>query len=257
MVPALDRTMQFLRLLARAPQESLSVTELRNSLKFPRASFFRLLSALLRHELIAQDSSTGAYRLGPSLMALGFVARERFPLAAKARPILREISSASHQMSELVIGMGNWRLLTLEVWTAERTPLRFRARGGMFFPLQHLTAHGLVFLSCGSDRRRSEYLKLAQTESFRQQLGLPAQVPPDLSEQCQRWRRSGFAWRRQSVPIGNARIAVPVFDPHSRTPTLLGSLGIACPSDELTSVRIARWATLLQHHARNLERKLV
>jgi len=254
MVPALDRAMRLLQLLAQTPGGALRVSELQQKLNASRASFFRLLRMLSANGWIIQDPDTGAYRFGAAVMRLGFVARDTYPLAEHARPLLREIASATHQMSELIVAVGGWRLLTLEVWTAERTPLRFRARAGMEFFLNHLSAHGLVFLSCGNSRLLSEYERLAHTAAGRAQLGLPAVVK--LSDNCARWRKLGYAWLRQSQPVGNARLSVPVYDPHSRTPSVLAALGVACPSDDIDGIRAARWAPLLSVLARKLEHNL-
>jgi DNA-binding IclR family transcriptional regulator len=78
-----------------------------------------------------------------------------------------------------------------------------------------------------------------------------------LTGECRRWRRLGYAWRRQPVKDGaNSRVAVPVFDPHAPSERLAGSLGIVCDAGEVNAMRAAEWAVLLRAGARRLEKEL-
>lgn len=254
-VPALERALKIVRHLSRSGASNASAQELQQALRVPRVSLYRLLHVLTENGFVTQDAD-GTYRLGTAMMALGFYARETSPLVAKATPLLRQITQQTRQMSELVAATHGWQLITLEVWQAERTPLRFRARAGMVFSLNAHTAHGLCHLGFGSDRHLAEYMKLGRTEAGRSLLGIHSAPSLRLPEQCALWRRLGYAWLRQSHPNGKARLAVPVFDPHSTTPRVAATLCVSCDSNLLNALQAARWAPVLQTQARELERRL-
>jgi DNA-binding IclR family transcriptional regulator len=244
--PAVRRALDVLQRLRRSGVNGLSPAELLEALNLPRASMYRILRTLQGDGLVMQDARSGRYRLGFESVALGYVARENHPLVQAALPMLRSISQQTHEMSELIVAVSGWELITLEVWQAESTPLRFRARSGMMFGLTHTTAHGLVYLSYCGERRLAEYLKTPPGKD----------APAALRDQCARWRKLGYAWLRQSHPSGNARLAVPVFDPRARSLSVAAVLGVACDSDHIDGLRAAQWAPILQAQARELEKKI-
>ncbi|HYF49188.1 MAG TPA: IclR family transcriptional regulator C-terminal domain-containing protein [Planctomycetota bacterium] len=245
-VPALQRALQTLEAVREAGSEGLSPAKLIERVSAPRASLYRIVRELLEAGLLAQDAHTGRYRLGRQSVYLGFSARANDPLVLAAQPLLKSITQQTHEMSELIVAVSGTQLITLEVWQAEQTPLRFRARAGMLFPVSHTTAHGLIYLSYAGERRMNEYLS--------SDLGKAA--PAGLIESCERWRKLGYAWLRQKTPLGNARLSVPVFDPRSKTRRVAATLGVACDSAHIDGLQAARWAPILQARARELEKAL-
>ena len=245
-VPALQRALQTLETVRAAGGEGLAPRELLAQVSAPRASLYRILRELLDAGLLSQDAQSGRYRLGRQSIFLGFSARASDPLVHAAQPLLKTVTQQTHEMSELIVPVSASQLITLETWQAEQTPLRFRARAGMTFPLSHTTAHGLIFLSFGGERRFNEYLRTP----------LGKMAPAGLAESCERWRKLGYAWLRQKAPLGNARLSVPVFDPRSKTTRVAATLGIACDATHIDGLQAAKWAPILQTQARVLEKQL-
>jgi len=245
-VPALQRALKTLQVVRDAGGDGLAPRELLAAIRAPRASLYRILRELLDAGLLAQDAHSGRYRLGLQSIFLGFSARANDPLVHAAQPLLKSITQQTHEMSELIVAVSSTQLITLETWQAEQTPLRFRARAGMPFPLGHGTAHGLIFLSHSGERRFNEYLRTPQGKS----------APAGLAESCERWRKLGYAWLRQKAPLGNARMSVPVFDPRSNAPRVAAALGIACDSAHIDAFKAAKWAPILKAQARELEKAM-
>ncbi|MBE7463945.1 MAG: helix-turn-helix domain-containing protein [Planctomycetes bacterium] len=255
--PALDRGLALLDLLAGSFRKGASAAQLQDQLKVPRASLYRLLKPLCARRLVEQDPRSGLYRLGRRTLEVGYLAREAVPLVREVKPILREITQATHQMSELCVAVGRWELMMMDVWLAERTPAEVLARSGLLFQLNHLVAHGLVYLACDGERRVPEYLARMSDAEQRRQLGLSRTPPGDLAERCARVRDLGWTMVSQPHPdIARARVSVPVFDPHASSPRLAGALGVVFASTEYSPRLGAEWAGVLRTHARALERLL-
>ena len=251
-VPALDRGIALLRHLRRP----LSAAELQRRLGIHRASVYRLLDVFLANGFVTQSPKTGFYALGPELMTLGYEGRVSSPLASAAKPLLKDISAATHHMSELAVYAGGWRLMMLDTWLVEGTPARIQSRAGMLIELHHLHAHGLCYLAFAPERRLDEYLRTAATKAGRRELFLPSPVSPHLRAEIERWRTLGYAWRSRTQSLENARVSVPVFNRHERAKPLIGMLGIVCDTKQMTALRAAETAALLKRKAVELERAL-
>lgn len=248
--PALERGLQVLGVLATAGIEGIRAAELYKRVGIPRSSLYRILKPLQDRGHVTQDPVSGQYRLGMGLLQLGFRARNAMPIVQAVRPILREISQATQQLSELAVNAGSWRLMMLEVWQATGTPLRIQSRPGLFFALDHTTAHGLVYLAFDGERRLTGFMRAVREARARK-------PGAGLRAACKRYRSQGYASKRQGHDAGNnIRVAVPVYDPHAGSERLAGSLGIACDTQDINALRAAEWAVLLRAGARRLEKEL-
>ncbi len=255
--PALERGLALLDRLNRAGTEGLAARELHASLGVPRASLYRILKLLLERRLAVQDPASGRYRAGPGLVAMGFLARRSSPLVEAAQPLLREVAQLIHRMAELAVTVGPWELTMLDVWQVEGTPVRIMARPGLVFALNPNTAPGLVYLSFDGARRLKTFLSYAAGKSAPPDFHERRAPPANLEEQCARWRKLGYAWcRQEGATAQNARVSVPVYDPHAKGGRLAGALGIACGAEEIDERRAAEWAVVLRAKARALERAL-
>lgn len=258
--PALERGLALLDCLNRAGTAGLAARELHVALGVPRASLYRLLKPLLERRVAVQDPASGRYRAGPGLVAMGFLARRSSPLVEAAQPLLREVAQLTHRMAELAVTVGPWELTMLDVWQVEGTPVRIMARPGLVFTLNTNTAPGLVYLSFDGARRLKTFLNYAKGKpappDFRERRIPPASLNL-LEEQCARWRKLGYAWcRQEGAQAQNARVSVPVYDPHAKGGRLAAVLGIACGAEEVDERRAAEWAVVLRAKARALERAL-
>jgi DNA-binding IclR family transcriptional regulator len=248
--PALARGIGILNLLSGPRRNGATAAEIQQLTKIPPASFFRILSVLNASNLIAQNNLTGKYLLGPGAMLLGFTARAATPLVLLAQPVLRDIAGASHQMAELAVAAGNWQLMILETWQAERTSLKILSRPGLFFPINHLHAPGLCHIAFDRDYGLSRYLRASTRPDGKKLLGISHAVTTSLSTECERWKTLGYCWRMQSH--GTARVTTPIYDP-AKPGSVQGALSVVCEARDLTPVRAAQWAALLQASAKRIE----
>ena len=252
---SITRVLAMLRHIAYAT-EGMRASDLQKELKIPRASMYRVLNALVNEDFIQQDAVSGLYRIGPAAMNLGFWARLASPLVRTAQPVLRDVSVATGHLAELIIAVGAWRSVTLDVWIGRDTPLTVRIRPGNFVNLTHRYVPCALFLAYGGEHRLQEYQRLADTPEGRERLGLKEPVTADDIERLRRWKKLGYAWDPQSGGPGVGRIAAPVFDLKSRTPKVAATIGVACPGKVLTAPRALEWGKILCEHARRLEEEI-
>jgi DNA-binding IclR family transcriptional regulator len=249
-VPALERGLAVLEQLGQPRADGATVAELQWALKIPTMSLYRIIRVLEERAYIRQDSD-GRYRLGPRQIELGFVARSISPLVQAALPILRDVAGQTHEMAELSVRAGRWDLMMLETWIAERTPVRIRSRAGLLFELAPNTPHGLCYLVFDGPRLVEEFLAQRVHQDI-----LRRMEHRDLLEARERCRTLGFAWHKKTGPGDIARVAAPVFDPHSSPSRLAATIGIALEESRLTTLRATAWGNLLKRAARQLEEKL-
>lgn len=103
-VPGLERGMQILMLFNRT-RPAISAPEIAHSLGIPRTTVFRLLQTLQALELVVPTDS-GAYRLGPAVLRLGFEYIASLELTELARPVLERLRDATGLAAQLVIRDG-------------------------------------------------------------------------------------------------------------------------------------------------------
>jgi DNA-binding IclR family transcriptional regulator len=90
--PPTERVVRLLDLLARQPQEGLSLSELSRRLDISKATSLGIAGALTRAGYLVRAEDTKTYTLGPALLGLGRAASEAFTSLAFARPELRRLN---------------------------------------------------------------------------------------------------------------------------------------------------------------------
>src|ERR1700733_14837380 len=89
-VQSVDRAVTILEILARDGEAG--VTEVALELGVHKSTASRLLAALDRRELVAQDAARGRYRLGVGLVRLAGAAGRGLDLVQGGRPVCRALA---------------------------------------------------------------------------------------------------------------------------------------------------------------------
>jgi DNA-binding IclR family transcriptional regulator len=105
-VGVLDKASALLDALAAGP---LALAELPAATGLPRATAYRLATALEGHGLVRRDGD-GRFRLGLRLVSLGRAAAEGFPLAEAARPVLERLRDQTGESVQLYVRSGDGRV---------------------------------------------------------------------------------------------------------------------------------------------------
>lgn len=102
LVPAVDRALRILDVFKNG-QPEYGVSELGRALDLNKSTIHNILNTLVCHNLLEQNKTTHKYRLGPGLIELGYLARQRRDMREVARPILAELVETTGETALLGI----------------------------------------------------------------------------------------------------------------------------------------------------------
>lgn len=106
------RAISVLKILGRSGS-AYGITELGTATGLSKATVFRLVGALETQGMVARDASTGGYRLGPGLIALGASALSTTDLRATAHDELVRLAEETGETATLEI-MSEGEILVLD-----------------------------------------------------------------------------------------------------------------------------------------------
>jgi IclR family acetate operon transcriptional repressor len=100
LVPAVDRALRILRVFKNGHTEH-GAADLSRLLNLNKSTVHDILHTLAHHGLLERNPATHKYRLGPGLLALSDLARQRRDVREQARPVLQELTSETGSTSLL------------------------------------------------------------------------------------------------------------------------------------------------------------
>src|SRR6266550_747121 len=100
-VQSVDRAVAILEILARDGEAG--VTEIARELDVHKSTASRLLAALDRRELVAQDTARGKFRLGLGIVRLAGAVGRRLDVVQQSRPVCRALAQEVGETVNLAI----------------------------------------------------------------------------------------------------------------------------------------------------------
>jgi IclR family transcriptional regulator, KDG regulon repressor len=245
-VLVLDKALHILTMF-RAETREWSVTELALSTGMPKSTTYRLLRALVRHELLAQDQKTRRFQLGLGALALGRRAYESLELRRRALPVLNQMAALSGETVLLVaLNQEHDRSVCVERAPRQST-LHLLFEVGAMGAL-HASAPSKVLLA---------YLPEQQIEAIIAR-GLPAFTehtiidPDELRADLANIRSGGYAVSFEETDKGVAGVSVPL---HGADGKVVASLGVSGPITRMNQSTIQKHIALAREGARLIERE--
>lgn len=193
----------------------------------------RLLQALLSEEMLERDVQSGAYRLGPVVVALGLQAVSSGNLRLNARPLLKSLAEETGETATLEVAVEDTMLILDEMSGGHRV-----AAGGNVGTrwAMHATSTGkaiIAFSDNGLERLGERLMPLtAQTITEHGQLEL----------QLDEIRRRGFAETVDELEYGFTGVGAVI---RGRTGEILGAMSICGPTQRLPENRRATLGAML------------
>src|SRR5580698_6587363 len=225
-VQSVDRAVAILEILARDGEAG--VTEVARELGVHKSTASRLLAALDRRELVAQDAARGRYRLGVGLVRLAGAARRGLDLVQESRPVCRALAQEVGETVNLAILSGRDALYLDQIagpaalsphnWAGQRIPL-------------HATSDGKVLLAYLTDAERHRCLTPPLQRFTDCTITAVAAFPPLLAQV----RERGYATAVNELEDGLTAIAAPVRDAEG---TVVASVSASGPSFRIPADRI-------------------
>jgi len=239
MVPALDRGLRVLELMAQEESE-LSLKSISERLVIPVPSLWRILSVLREKGYVIFDREQKTYRLGFKFLYLGNVLLNRMGFRSQARGYLKRMVEVSGETAELSARVKDQLVLIDEMEGPEA--VRLFSRIGSAYPYFHATAPGKVYLA---------HMTREKLRRVMDRMGLPKITEctitdfEDLEKELNEFKKKGYAVDREEMRVGVCRIAAPVYDHKG---VISACLGVAGPSFRITtdnSEKIGKWAKKL------------
>jgi IclR family transcriptional regulator, KDG regulon repressor len=202
---AVHRVLRILRCWT-ADDATLSLTEIaqRTGLTLPTAH--RMIKALQRETFLVQDSVSGRYALGPTIMDLARTLLQRADqdeLAVTAIPHLEQMRAITGETVGLHVPMGDVRLCVAEL--VSQQPIRTATGVGRTYPLP-LGASGKILVAWSAER-----LDIVQHAATR----ADAINHDELLRELAVVRKKGYAVSQGETIAGASALALPIVGPHN------------------------------------------
>ena len=221
------RAVRLLKLFSNE-QPEMSLAEISKASGLNKTTTHRLLRALHSESLIARNSATSAYCLGPGLMALGVQALASSDLRRRVRPLLRTLARESGETAVLEVPIEDCMLILDEV-AGSHVVAATTGHIGTRWPM-HATSSGkawMAFEESGMDRIGEELKPIAKNTLTRK---------VHLVPQIEDIRRLGYAVTIDELEDGFTAVAT-VF--RGALGDIQGTLSIGGPTPRMGTERRA------------------
>lgn len=215
---AIERALAVLLCFEGDPDE-LGATDVARRTGLSTSTAHRVLRALRRGGMLAQNPGTGAYQLGPRAVALGRLAGERLGFTA-AMPQLRHLANVTGAAVSLGVREGGESLIVAQVPSPK--PGGIEVAVGMRNPA-HACALGKALIAFDSSVMPPGPRLLPVTEHTITDAGV-------LGRDLARVRERGWSLNDEELVLGIKSVGAPVFDASGQ---VSAAIGIAVPSEQL------------------------
>ncbi|MDB5750460.1 MAG: transcriptional regulator, IclR family [Ramlibacter sp.] len=225
-VPALERG---LRLLGEFNRETRTIgaPEFARRLNLPRSTVFRLLSTL--ESLGFVERSGNDYRLGLSVLRLGFEYISSLELTELGQPVLQRLCDEIRYPCNLVVRDGRFIVYVAKV--TPPTPFSSAVHVGTRLPA-HATVLGRILLE---DLTLAELRALYPEEHLEVFSHSTPKTVPELFNMVEVDRQRGFVLGEGFFESSISSIAAPV---RGETGQIVAALGVTIPSGHIEDTRI-------------------
>lgn len=245
---SLDRAVDVLRIVASRSGRGIRLVHVVERSGLAKPTAHRLLQALERQGLVAQEPGDKFYHLGPEAFVIGTLAAERFSIHRLALPSLTRLAAASEDTCFISVQRDT------HVVCLHREEGPFPIRSHVLLPGDRhplgVGAGSLAILAVLPDAEAE-----AAIAANAPQLGdhYPAFSPAFLREEIIRTRQRGYALNEGKLQAGSWGLGVAVLNRRGRCE---GALSIAAIESRLASPRREQMAVLLKAEGQRLSDRL-
>lgn len=216
MVPALERGLRLLQEFGRG-NATLGAPELARRLQLPRATVFRMLNTLEAMGFLQRAKGSNDYRLGLSVLRLGFEFLSSMDLTELGQPVIARLCGEIRYPCNIVVRDG--RSIVYVAKVTPPTPLTSSVRVGTRLPA-HATALGRVLLA---DLSLPELRALYPEEHLEAHTPKTPRTVLDLFNLVEADRERGHVFSEGFYESSICTIAAPVRDHSGRVVAALGT----------------------------------
>ena len=245
---SLDRAMTLLRIVAGRSGRGIRLVEVVAQSGLSKPTVHRLLHALERNGLVAQDPDAKAYHLGPEALVIGTLAAERFGIHRLALPSLHRLAAATEDSCFLSVRRDAHVVCLHRV--EGPFPIRSHVlQAGDRHPLGVGAGSLAILAAMGEEEAEAAIERNAAEMAAR----YPGFEPQMLRAEMRRARESGYALNQGRLQPGSWGLGVAVLDRYGHCE---GALSIAAIESRLGLPRREQMAVLLKAEAQRLADRL-
>jgi len=204
-VPALDRALSILELLARHP-DGMRMREIAEQLELPANSVFRITATLEERGYLLREGEDMRYRLSRKLLSLGYAAIGEDKLIEHSLDVMQQLRDES-QETVLVGVRADTQGIVLEQVAAVQ-PVKFLVDPGTHFPL-HTSAPGKVFVAFLPEVEREGVLRRMKFTRFNERT---LDTRTKFEAELESVRELGYGLDRAEQIEGLHCVAAPIFN---------------------------------------------
>ena len=213
-----------------------SVSELSETTGSTGSAVHRILTALKRKDLVAQDDDSQRYSLAWSVLSLSRSLSARADVRTLAHPRMVKLRDLSHETLTLNVRSGLSRVCIEQVESPHE--VRWVAEIGRIVPL-HSGVTGKVLLAFATPKETAAYLRSLST---RRQDDESAPDSATLAAELNEIRQRGYALAVKDRVRGISAISAPIHEPGGM---VSAALTLAGPSERCTSEKLRGWVSHL------------
>ena len=225
-----------------------SVSDLARHIGLHKTTTFRLLGALVHEGMLERDETSGTYRLGPELIALGSQALRSTDLYNASHAELEAVARDTGEAATIEILVDNEVVILDEV--RGRYLVGGRPDFGLRFPA-HATSTGKLLLA--AERGENGMAKRAKKGRLAKLTSKTITDADELDKELAKVARQGFATAIDEIEEGFAAVGAPIRDFTGRT---VAAMSVGGARVRFTRARIAELTARVREAADLVSRRL-
>lgn len=240
----LEKGLEIVLLLGRS---SANIPGMASDLNLPISTVYRYINVLRSKGFVEEDTRTGYYRLGFTILELSKLLREKLNITHIALPVMRQLREQTEETVLLLSRHGN-KVICIEALESDHL-LRFTSKQGRTM-FMHAGASAKVIMA---------HLDEAEQDRIIREEGLPRFTentitdPARLREELAFIRKHGVATTTAELDPGARGIATPILSRHGK---LLAALSITGPLDRITNSKVERFSKLAVGAAKKIAEQI-
>ncbi|TMF37320.1 MAG: IclR family transcriptional regulator [Chloroflexi bacterium] len=238
---AVERAAEIMFLLAEWGDGSVS--ELAETTGSTGSAVHRILTALKRKDLVAQDEDSQRYTLAWSVLSLARSLSARADVRTLAHPRMVRLRDLTEETATLNVRSGLNRVCIEQVESGHE--VRWVAEIGRIVPL-HSGVTGKVLLAFATPKETGAYLRSLSTRR-QEESGVPDSAT--LANELEEIRHRGYALAVKDRVRGISAISAPIPEPGGM---VSAALTLAGPAERCTLEKLKAWAPHLTKATREI-----
>lgn len=225
----LGKSLDILELFAKTGTP-LTVREISQHNHLPESTLYRYINTLIQRGYLEYDSASQKYRLGTSLIKLGFVATRQLEIHRSSYPVMEDLARKTGETATLAVRREN-NAIVVEVVDSGRNGIKLAMNRGDSLPL-HLCAITRPLMAFLSDEEIDSILHANPPKLF---TSLTLTDVARIRTELQKIRQQGYSYSGQQLTEGAAGLGAPIRD---FSGLVTGALALVGPLQSFNKSRI-------------------